>query len=121
MSDDVFREEISEAIRAHGAWKHRLRSAAMKNETTLPVQDICRDDKCRFGKWLAGVSPSERNRNYLNKIKTLHSDFHKNAGMVAQKIADGNSTVALVALEGGAFHDKSQELTAALMDWKANG
>ncbi len=121
MSDDVFREEISEAIRAHGTWKHRLRSAAMKNETDLPVQDICRDDKCRFGKWLSGVSPNERNRSQLNRIKTLHSNFHNAAGAVAQKIADGNPTMAIAALEGAAYTSKSKELTSALMEWKARG
>ncbi|MFC4213898.1 CZB domain-containing protein [Pseudophaeobacter arcticus] len=121
MSDTVFREEISEAIRAHGAWKYRLRTAAMKNETNLPVQDICRDDKCRFGKWLADISPNERNRERVNKIKTLHGDFHKNAGQVAQTIADGNSAEALAALDGSTFNKKSKELTAALMEWKVSG
>lgn len=121
MSDDGFREEITEAIRAHGAWKHRLRSAAMNNETDLPVQDICRDDRCRFGKWLAGVAPTERSRARLETVKALHSDFHKNAGMVAQKIADGNTAVAIAALDSEIYNAKSQQLTAALMEWKAQG
>jgi Chemoreceptor zinc-binding domain len=121
MSDSVFRDEISEAIRAHGAWKHRLRSAAMKKETDLPVQDICRDDKCRFGKWLATVTPDNKNEHHVSKVRSLHSDFHKNAGAVAQKIADGDSTRALADLEGATFAAKSQELTAALMEWKIRG
>ena len=121
MSDNAFCEEISEAIRAHGAWKHRLRTVAMKNETNLPVQDICRDDKCRFGKWLHSVGSNERNRERVNTIKALHGKFHQNAGKIAQEISDGKSAVALAALDGKAFNDTSQELTSALMSWKVNG
>lgn len=119
MSDDAFRDEISEAIRAHAAWKHRLQTAALNNETDLPVQDICRDDRCRFGKWLGGVIPNERNRSFLNSVKTLHSDFHTAAGLVAQQIADGNPTMAIAALEGSAYTTSSRELEAALADWQA--
>ncbi|WP_162930214.1 CZB domain-containing protein [Pseudophaeobacter sp. EL27] len=121
MTDDAFRGEISEAIRAHAAWKHRLLTAARNNETDLPVQDICRDDKCRFGQWLAGVTPNDRTGSYFNNIKTLHSDFHKAAGLVAQKIADGNPTMAIAALEGAAYTTSSKELEEALAEWQAKG
>jgi hypothetical protein len=121
MTDDDFHAELSEAIRAHAAWKHRLITAARTNETDLPVLDICRDDKCRFGKWLAGITPNDRNRCDLNTIKTLHSDFHKAAGLVAQMIADGNSTMAIAALEGTAYTTSSRELEVALEEWLAKG
>jgi len=96
-------------------------TAARNNETDLPAQDICRDDKCRFGKWQAGVTPNDRSRSYFNNIKTLHGDFHKAAGLVAQKIADGNPTMAIAALEGAAYTTSSNELGAALAAWQAQG
>lgn len=118
MPDHAFRDEISEAIRAHAAWKHRLQMAALNNETDLPVQDICRDDKCRFGQWLAGVIPSQSDRSAFYTIQTLHCDFHKAAGLVAQTIADGNSALALAALEADAYVTSSRELEAALVQWR---
>ena len=121
MSDEIFREEITEAIKAHGAWKHRLTSAARNGETNLPVQEICRDDKCRFGKWLYTITPNERNRNHLEKVKTLHRDFHSKAGEVAQKIAEGNTPMATAILQSEAYNAKSKELASALMDWKRRG
>lgn len=121
MSDDAFRNEISEAIKAHGAWKHRLRSAAANNETNLPVDDICRDDKCRFGKWLNTIQPNERNRRHLSKIRDLHTNFHKQAGKIAQHIAQGNTPIAMAELDGAAYNANSKALASALMDWKMRG
>jgi hypothetical protein len=121
MSDAKTREEINEAIGAHGAWKLRLRTAAQRNERDLPVQDICRDDKCRFGKWLMTVSPNPRNQSHLEKVRRLHAEFHQAAGDIARQIASGDGAAALGALDGPGFDGKSRELKAALTHWKLHG
>lgn len=102
---ESFREEINEAIGAHGAWKQRLRTAAMKQETNLPVEDICSDDKCRFGKWLYGLPVDQRKDGRAEKVRELHAQFHKTAGNVALLIRDGKADAALSEIESGAFVD----------------
>lgn len=121
MTDAEFSKEISEAVRAHGAWKHRLLAAALKKEADIPVQDICRDDKCHFGKWLETIPSCERNRHHLDKVRNLHTEFHQNAGRIAQAIADGKTDEAMAALNSPGFDGKSRDLSAALMDWKMRG
>lgn len=118
MLNEQAQIEIKEAIGAHGAWKHRLRTAAMNKETNLPVHDICRDDKCRFGKWLATVPQDVTNAHHLKKIKQLHSEFHTIAGGIARQIAAGDSAGAMTALNASDFTGKSRDLTLALNEWK---
>lgn len=113
-----FREEINEAIGAHGAWKHRLRTAAMKNETSLPVDDICCDNKCRFGKWLYDLPADQLQAGYAAKVRDLHAQFHRTAGDVAKLIRDGRSDDALKGIESGTFVDHSKTLSRELTAWK---
>ncbi|PCJ09459.1 MAG: chemotaxis protein [Rhodobacteraceae bacterium] len=117
MNDNTKRE-IDAAVEAHGKWKHRLLTAAIKDERNLPVADIARDDCCQFGKWLHGIELSFENRNQVETIKTLHAEFHKEAAAVAGMISKGSKDQALQALKTGAFIDKSVQLRNALVSWK---
>lgn len=117
MSDD-FREEIMDAIGKHGLWKMRLKTAARNGEKNLPVQDICRDDKCKFGKWLKTVPDDGANSAHLGRTRDLHAEFHTIAGGIAGMINKGDTEGALAALETGAFKDSSGALIKELTNWK---
>lgn len=119
MHHDSFHTEIMEAIGAHGAWKLRLRSAALRKETSLPVADIQVDHKCRFGKWLATFSPDMNERDSVQNVRRLHRDFHLQAGQIAGKIARGDFDAALEYLSGPAFTGVSTRLKQALIQLDA--
>ena len=112
---EAFKGEIVEAIGAHGMWKMRLKTAAKSGERNLPAGDICRDDMCKFGKWLKTV-PGDG--PHLGRVRQLHTQFHKAAGDIAGLINSGKADSALTALEGGAFKDSSSALVRELTDWK---
>lgn len=117
MTPETIREEINDAVTAHSAWKTRLRSAAQKNETGLPVAEIRRDDCCRLGKWLRTV-PAEIGGSHLEKARRLHADFHEAAGDVAAQIHAGRKHDALAALEEGDFPRSTTALVLALGAWR---
>lgn len=115
----TLREEIDAAHLSHIAWKHRLRSAALSNEFSIPVHVIADDSFCRFGQWLSSLNPDEQRRYYFERVKTLHNEFHIMAGLIAQMLTDGEPEAALAALNGVDYNLKSKELASALMEWKA--
>ncbi|CUH89918.1 diguanylate cyclase [Phaeobacter sp. CECT 5382] len=113
-------EEIDAALLSHVAWKHRLRTAALSQEFSIPVHEIASDTFCRFGQWIASLNPDEQRSYYFERVKTLHSEFHIKAGAIAQMLADGDTATALAALNGVDYNLKSKELASALMEWKAS-
>ena len=121
MSSAQTRDQISEAIKAHGAWKLRLRTASNGGPLEVPARDICRDDKCKFGQWLhAPVTKSGLigDPNY-ERAKKLHAEFHQAAGAVAQKIERGDLDGAKRDLGAGtAFEAKTKELTGHMAAWR---
>lgn len=118
MSDDNIKQQISDAMEAHGEWKHRLRQAAAVGERGLPVDDICRDDRCKFGKWLYSVQPSAADTGFHGTAKELHAQFHKAAGDIAAMISRGEDQAAMSALTAGPFAETSAKLTRHLAQWK---
>lgn len=111
--------EIKEAIRAHGAWKMRLRSAVQTQERDLPVDAICSDSACRFGKWLSEIAGKHTGDAHYETVRVLHKEFHHHAGDIAKMIRDGQDDRARTALaDSGQFLAKSSELTRALSSWR---
>jgi hypothetical protein len=110
-------EELGEALKAHGAWKHKLRSAAAAGDRGLPVADIYRPDHCRFGKWLQTV-PAAEGGEHLAEVQRLHADFHRIAGDIASLIQRGRSEEALQAIDGPDYVHKTFALTKALNSWR---
>ncbi|MDE4131892.1 CZB domain-containing protein [Phaeobacter sp. QD34_3] len=121
MSSETTRKEISEAIKAHGTWKLRLRTASAGGPLEASSRDICRDDKCKFGQWLH--APGTRSglsgdANY-ERTKKLHAEFHQAAGAIAQKIERGDLDAAKRDLQPGTpFELKTKELTTHMMAWR---
>lgn len=111
---------LSDAVKAHSAWKMRLRRAATSKEQNLPVDTICRDDCCKFGKWLYALPADIRNTADAQKVRALHADFRKEAGHVAQQINDAQFSTALDYLNGDSYTNTSRDLTRAVAAWKLN-
>lgn len=119
MSDPAKRKEIREAIGAHGAWKLKLRTAARRGRRDLPVEEICRDDACQFGKWLATKGIGLSKDPHVPAVREMHTRFHAEAGRIAGLIRNGQDDKAMQALaDGSGFIALSFELTDALSDWK---
>ena len=99
----------------------RLRKAAAQSETSLPVDRIRRDDQCVFGKWLAEIAPELRGDAQFETAKRLHAQFHREAGNVAEMLANGLNSEASAALsETSRFQDMSQDLTRHLTAWRGS-
>ncbi|MEP2715640.1 CZB domain-containing protein [Pseudophaeobacter sp.] len=113
-------EEIDAALLSHVAWKHRLRKAAFAKDTSIPVKEVASDSCCRFGKWLASLDPNDQRKYHFDRVKTLHTEFHNKAGLIAQMLSDGKVETALATLNGADYNLKSKELASALMEWKAH-
>lgn len=114
-----FVTEIDEALKAHGAWRVRLREAALNEEATLPVAKICADDQCRLGKWLAQVDPGAPGAaEHLAQLRSQHTAFHKEAGRIAGMIAKGSFAEALTATDAIGYQMRAADLTHTLNDWR---
>lgn len=120
MCSNDMKQQISEALKAHGAWKHRLRRATATGALECPATDVMVDNKCAFGKWLYAAAADReisRSEDY-RKVRALHAAFHRAAGDVARKIEQGRTEDAKNALEGASFAQATKDLSAALMDWR---
>ena len=111
-------QDLDQALQAHGAWKQRLRAAAVHKEVDLPANSICRDDCCRFGRWLYSLPAEKRESPEARTVQRLHAQFHRAAGAVANMIEDGMFDQALSSLATGGYPQVSAELTRAVVDWK---
>lgn len=117
MSDAHLNAQLSNAIGAHGAWKMRLRVAAMNGDTSEVMERAGDCHACDFGRWLDGLSADLRTKPEARETIGLHEAFHKSAGRVAQMIAQGKKDAALSMLDGE-FNEASSALKTAVAKWK---
>lgn len=118
MNIDDMKQELHDAIGAHGAWKMRLRTAAQVGGEVLPVSDICDDSRCRFGQWLNRIPATTKGADHLPEIRRLHANFHRAAGNVAQLINAGQVEKGLAELSAGPFVESSAALSMTLDSWR---
>ena len=115
-----FKEEIKEAVGAHGAWKRKLKIAIATGKIDVKVSTIKADKQCSFGKWLYGPTITEKQKNseHYHAVQELHAVFHEKAAKVAQLAISGEKAHALNMLEvNGEFTVASAELTTSMMAW----
>lgn len=110
-------QKLTEAIGAHGAWKHKLRVAVHLNDGQDLTAEASNYHSCAFGRWLAGLPADVRQSPEAAATIRLHAEFHSTAGKVARKIADGDKAAALEILDGP-LSAASKELTSAATRWK---
>jgi len=115
MSNDQTLNEIQNAIRAHGMWKMRLKTAIKTGSSEISPATVKCDNLCDFGKWLYDDSlpASVRDTQPYKLIKRLHAEFHETASTVLKTALDGNSAKSNALLEG-VFTDQSNTLVQAL-------
>lgn len=119
MTPPTTRTEITEAIGAHGAWKTRLRAAALAGNSTLDPAQVADGHICRFGTWLDGYVKANPNDRDARRISDIHQQFHRCAGTVAMSIVEGRTDEALREIETGRFKQISGDLVAQMMDWRS--
>ena len=119
-----FKQEIKDAVGAHGAWKRKLKSAITTGKIDVEIATIKADKQCSFGKWLYGPTITEKQKNseHYSKVQELHVVFHETAAKVAQLAISGEKAHAMNMLEAnGEFTIASAELTTSMMAWLKDG
>lgn len=119
MPNKLIIEEIENAVRAHGMWKLKLKTAITTGRNESDARDVECDNLCAFGKWLYGptITPQIAAGKPYEVIKRLHAEFHKCAGSVLRKIDVGQIDGAQEILDTE-FAEKSTILVRALTKWK---
>ncbi len=117
MTADAFRAQVNAAINAHALWKAHLGTAITLGSTPFRVEDVGRDDRCRFGQWLHGLR-SEKNAPQFEEVRALHARFHEEAAQVLDLALTGKADEARarVAPEG-TYATTSARLVEALVRW----
>ncbi|PWK62072.1 CZB domain-containing protein [Roseicyclus mahoneyensis] len=118
VAETTTRTEITEAIGAHGAWKTRLKAAAMAGVSNLDPARVADNHSCRFGTWLDGYLKTHPNDRDARRIGDLHLQFHRSAGSVAERINAGEAKAALKEIEEGKFKAVTNDLVTAMMEWR---
>lgn len=114
------KEEIDNAIAAHGQWKHKLRKAIDTGESESTPERVKQDNNCAFGKWLhVRIDASAKASAHYPKAVSLHAEFHKIAGHVLDLALKGEKDQAssLISL-GSEFSKLSAQLTKELKTWQ---
>ena len=112
--------EIIQAIVAYDFWKERLEATVATGRSDITVEHIDDDKRCAFGKWLCGLPAVEQESQHCKRVKTLHANFHREAGRVLRLALGGRKHLAKKAMNvGGPYGIACSDLRKALMEWKA--
>ncbi|OGH00159.1 MAG: hypothetical protein A2600_13640 [Candidatus Lambdaproteobacteria bacterium RIFOXYD1_FULL_56_27] len=112
------KQEIANAVGAHGLWKARILEAIDKGTSDWTPEQVYPNNNCAFGKWLEGFVPLEKEDHY-KKVYALHTDFHKEASRVLGLALAGKKEEAGKAVENGTtYGELTRNLTMAMMAWQ---
>ena len=113
LTDKSF--DLGKAIMAHEQWKDKLRNAAL-NHGKLDAATLHRDDACASGQWLHGEGEHQHGtRPTFTHLKTVHQDFHRSAGTVADAINAGQTDKAQRMLGSGTdFAETTERVLTAI-------
>jgi len=114
-------KEIDQAIAAHGYWKTYLRNAITTGRIDTPVETICSDSRCVFGKWLDAsmLTSTEKESYHYITVKGLHARFHETAARVAGLVLAGKKSEAeRMMAPDGEYAKISAQLSLAMMGWR---
>lgn len=112
------RQQLNEAIGAHGAWKSRLREAIERGASEVGVTAARDAARCEFGRWLLQLPRSDRDPQCFDRVRELHEAFHHEAAAVLELALQGRRDEAVLRLAPGSpFERLSVQLTHAVLDW----
>jgi hypothetical protein len=111
--------EIRSAIKKHAEWKTHLSNAIRTGQTTLSIDEVARDDCCRFGHWLYALDGEVRSTHRWRCVQQVHADFHRHAAAVLKLAVSGKASAARAALSySSGFAQTSARLTVELTAWQ---
>lgn len=111
--------EIRSAIKKHAEWKNHLSHAIRTGKTTLTVDEVRRDDCCRFGHWLHGLEAGTKATHRWRCVQQVHADFHHHAAEVLTLALAGRESAARAAMfYSSGFAQTSARLTVELTAWQ---
>jgi hypothetical protein len=114
-------EDLDKAIEGHEIWKIRLKSAIDSGKIEIPIEIMCTDNQCEFGKWLygKGISSKDKSSAHYKSVKLLHSAFHRAAAQVANLALSGKRDEAeKMIAHDGEYTKISSKLIQAMTEWK---
>jgi hypothetical protein len=94
------KEDIEQAIHAHGAWKAKFRDF-LSGKAAFDLAAIGDTQACQLGHWLAQEGRWLLPESDHAEISKLHTEFHQVMGAIVQKIKHKDF--------GGARHDLGRE------------
>ena len=112
------KDEIANAIGAHGKWKARLSTAIDTGACEISPSVARTDNQCVFGKWLMAADAAVKSSSHYVKCRELHRKFHEAAASVLELAVTGKKEQASKAMAFGSdFSHASASLTKAMMEW----
>jgi len=111
--------DLDAAIQAHSEWKVKLRRGISQHEH-MDAVTIGRDDCCKLGKWLHGGGQKQyKHLSGFQDCLHKHTQFHREAGKVAEVINSGQYETAESLLDAGsAFALASSQVSVAIVTLK---
>lgn len=107
---------LTDAVAAHMKWKTRLRLFLDGEGEKLNAATVAMDHACDLGKWIHGDGKRYAHLPAFGELRGAHARFHRCAGDVVSKHAQGNKRGAERMLDaGGAFVEASTETVKAIM------
>lgn len=115
---DYLKEELENALGAHGKWKLRLRKAIHTGQCDISVEAASSDCNCAFGQWIQKHNHDLSHHSHYQPVKILHTEFHSYAGKTLAKALAGHKEQALkdLGLEGD-FSRVSAKSTPEILHW----
>ena len=101
------------ALKAHLAWKEKLRLHLTGNGEPLDAKVIECDDKCALGQWIHGAGRQLAGDGTFVKLRSSHASFHQCAAKVLRHHQSGDDRMAYRLL-GGDFSHLTSEVVSNL-------
>ncbi len=79
------KEDIEDAIHAHGEWKARFRDF-LNGKGALDLSSVGVTNACKLGHWLDAEGQHLLSQNDYEEVSRLHAEFHLIAGEIVRKI-----------------------------------
>ena len=107
--------DFADAIRAHVAWKVRLRMVLDGQGERMSSDEAARDDACDLGRWIHGEGRRHFSKPAYRELKEVHARFHQVAAEVLAASERGDRRAAEAGLEGAEYVKSSSAVVAAIM------
>ena len=106
-------EDADKYIWAHSRWKNHLKLAITAGKSEFTVEQVCADNNCELGKWIYALPATQQSRSDMGRLKSLHAQFHTEAGRVLKLALQGHKDEAEKDLGMGSEFSR---LSASLVD-----